>query len=95
MTLMSELKLQDKDIERLLLNLNGSWEGELDLSGHLFRDETAIRLAKILEGNEARITRLKLDGNRLTSIGGKRLGQALAKNSTLKAISLHGMALGE
>lgn len=41
------------------------------------------------------ITRLKLDGNCITSIGGRRLGMALSKNHTLKQFSVGNMNIGK
>jgi len=87
--LIDLIKLNDKDLEKLLHAIKSAYtfEGEIIIKDQNITNETAINIANILKKNHPKIVKLDLSGNKkLGNLAGLHLGQALTLNHTLTKI---------
>lgn len=88
---IKDLKLRDENLEIFFtaLDLNTTFAGSLDISGHELTDQSVLKISEILEKDQPVITKLNLSGNTLIGAEGlKELGAILIKNKNLRILDL-------
>lgn len=89
--MIKDFKLEDGNLVNFFnaLRINTTFEGTIDLSGHLLTDQSLLKISKIMENEKPIIKQLNLSGNtKIGAEGLKELGATLIENKNLMVLDL-------